>query len=486
MCVSDGFGPASQAYARQFAQERRGLGPTGMTSLDKLLVGSVRTRSASNLITDSAAGATAYSCGRKTYNEGVGVGADGKPCGTVLEAAHRAGYRTGLVVTAPITDATPAAFSSHAAFRWDEDLIAQYQIGNYTLGRSVDLMFGGGMCAYKPQSVLGSCRKDERNLFDEARDNYGWTVSNGRAGFDALSTRDGHVNTQKAKLPLMSLFADKSLAFDVDRNPASEPALHEMAAKALAILDQATRDDPDSKGFFLMIEGSRIDSAAHVNDAVAHVHEILAYHKMIQVVRDYVDAHSEDTVMVSTSDHETGGVTLGRQVGPNYPEYAWRPEVIDRVQNSTGAISNAIMHDSDDRDEEQDSVLLRFLREVVIDKWLGIEDVTASELFRLVQASTGADLQDVLRDIISERAKIGWTTHGHTAVDVNLYAHGVNADRLRGNHENTDVGQFIAEQLELDLDAITELIKDEPVRPNRPAVDSFQPDSIEHIYHNLY
>jgi len=96
-----------------------------------------------SLITDSAAGATAFACGIKTYNRGIGVDPRGRACGTVLEAAKRAGYVTGMVVTAKVTDATPACFASHVLYREYENAIAEQLIGNGPLNRTLDLLFGG-------------------------------------------------------------------------------------------------------------------------------------------------------------------------------------------------------------------------------------------------------------------------------------------------------------------------------------------------------
>ena len=96
-----------------------------------------------SLITDSAAGATAFSCGIKTYNRGIAMDPLHRPCGTILEAAKRQGYLTGLVVTSKITDATPASFASHVIDRGYENAIAEQLIGNGPLNMTVDLLFGG-------------------------------------------------------------------------------------------------------------------------------------------------------------------------------------------------------------------------------------------------------------------------------------------------------------------------------------------------------
>jgi alkaline phosphatase len=142
--VSDGMGPASLSLTRSFRQYTEDLPIGDGLVLDQHFIGSSRTRSSSSLVTDSAAGATAFSCGKKSYNGAISILPDHTPCGTVLEAAKKAGYMTGLVVTTSLTDATPACFASHARIRSEEDLIAEQEVGNHPLGRVVDLMFGGG------------------------------------------------------------------------------------------------------------------------------------------------------------------------------------------------------------------------------------------------------------------------------------------------------------------------------------------------------
>jgi alkaline phosphatase len=104
------------------------------------------------------------------------------------------------------------------------------------------------------------------------------------------------------------------MSYEIDRDNSKEPSLAEMTKSALETLNAATLNDPASPGFFLMVEGSRIDMAAHSNDPGTHAREILSYHNTVAVVRDFVNAHP-DTIMVSTSDHETGVCSLDR-TGP--------------------------------------------------------------------------------------------------------------------------------------------------------------------------
>lgn len=304
--VSDGMGPTSLSLTRSFRQVESGLPIEDVLVLDQHLIGSSRTRSSSSLITDSAAGATAFSCGKKSYNGAISVLPDHSPCGTVLEAAKKAGYMTGLVVTTRITDATPACFAAHVNRREEEDRIAEQMIGDYPLGRVVDLMLGGGMCHFLPNSTKGSCRKDDKDVIEMAKDK-GFNYIGNRKDFDGLGSGGA------VKLPLLGLFAPTDIPYEVDRRNMNNiyPSLDEMAQTALNALRDATRDS--DQGFFLMIEGSRIDHAGHGNDPVAQVHEVLAYDKAFASVLDFLDKDDVEGVLVGTSDHETGGLATARR-----------------------------------------------------------------------------------------------------------------------------------------------------------------------------
>ena len=304
--VSDGMGPTSLSLTRSFRQAHSALAPDDVLVLDKHLIGSSRTRSTSSLITDSAAGATAFSCGFKSYNGAISVLPDHSPCGTVLEAAKRAGYMTGLVVTTRITDATPACFAAHVNQREEEDKIAEQEVGYHPLGNVVDLILGGGRCHFLPNTTTGSCRRDDKNVLLMAS-NKGFTYVADRAGFDGLN------HGSPVKLPLLGLFAGEDIPYEVDRRNMEDvyPSLDEMAQTALKALSEATKDS--EKGFFLMIEGSRIDHAGHGNDPVAQVHEVLAYDKAFASVLEFLDKDPTDGVLVGTSDHETGGLATARR-----------------------------------------------------------------------------------------------------------------------------------------------------------------------------
>ncbi|BFZ55997.1 hypothetical protein PYCC9005_003039 [Savitreella phatthalungensis] len=406
MMVSDGMGPSSLSLARSVAAITGDLEPDSQQLfLDLHMIGTSRTRSSDSLITDSAAGATAFSCALHSYNNAIGVDKHGRPCGTVLEAAKRAGLATGLVVTSDITDATPASFSSHVRNRSSENVIAQQQIGDIPLGRTVDLMLGGGYCHYLPQSNPQSCRTDERDLFTEARNN----------GFEVVGK-----DLEISSLPALGLFAPWNLDYEIDRT--DQPSLEQMAIKALDMLE---RQSPH--GFFLMVEGSRIDMASHANDPAAHARDVLAYNRAFRAVHRWLDGRG---ILIATSDHETGGVATGLQLTPLYPPYEWFPQALVDTKHSTEWLAPRIR---DRRD---------------IEEGLGF-DVTQGQADQVLSSSNRAY---ALSKLVSERARIGYTTHGHTAADVLIFG---NTDHMRGNHENIEIGGFLASALRVDLEPIT-------------------------------
>lgn len=460
--VTDGMGPASLSLARSFKQFRDELPFDDMLTIDKHLIGSSRTLSNSSLVTDSAAGATAFSCGLKTYNGAIGVTPDKVPCGTILEALKLQGYLTGLVVTTRITDATPAAFSAHADYRFQEDLIAEQQLGEYPLGRMVDLILGGGRCHFLPASVEGGCRRDNRNLIKESQEKGGWSYVGNRYEFDGL---DGGKNVT---LPLLGLLAATDIPYDLDRESSEYPSLAEQVKVALTALSKAT--EKSDKGFFLLIEGSRIDHAGHHNDAAAQVREVLAYDEAFKEVLNFVDKTDTETVVISTSDHETGGLVTARQVTPNYPNYLWYPGVLLNCTHSGEYLTSKIMGFNEENSEYES--FSQFIIKEIIEKDMGIKDYTKEEMSTIKDASKdGNKLLYVLNNMISVRSQTGWTTHGHSAVDVNIYAYTNSRiieeklfsvkpyTGLLGNHENVEIGFFMERLTDVNLEEVSKLVR---------------------------
>lgn len=454
--VSDGMGPASLSLTRSFRQHTEGLEYGDTLHLDKHFWGSSRTRSSSSLVTDSAAGATAFSCATKSYNGAISMLPGYTPCGTVLEAAKKAGYITGLVVTTDITDATPACFASHVNYRGQQDEIALQEIGQGPLDRVVDLMLGGGRCHFLPNTTEGGCRQDDIDVIELAQKDYGWNYIGDRPAFDEFWE-----GKKEVPLPMLGLFAPTDIPFELDRRNMNDvyPSLSEMAKTALRALEKAT--EKSDKGFFLMIEGSRIDHAGHGNDPSAQVREVLEYDKAFKAVLDFLDESKTEGVLVATSDHETGGLAVARQLNADYPQYLWYPQVLANATASSEHLARRLWQHIAKSAFEDASIedLKNYINEELVIPGLGISDAADEELSAV--ASHPELAQPIFAEMISVRAQIGWSTHGHTAVDVNVYSSGgPGTDAIRGNVENTDVGRFLHEYLGVDVEAVTKELRE--------------------------
>lgn len=417
--IPDGFGPASLTLARLASGEP--------LALDGILTGTVGTTSANSYITDSGASASAYATGHKVNNSAISVDTLGRPLGTVLQGARDRGMLTGLVTTTEITHATPAAFAAHVPDRAMTESIA-----TQLLDHRVDLLIGGGRHYFLPDP--DGRRGDGRNLIEEA----------GGLGYQVIL--EGVALPGNVRLPLLALIAEGHLAYEIDRHRTDEPSLAEMTRLALDLL--ATGDD----GFFLMVEGGRIDHAAHSNDAAGHLHDILAYDDAVRVALDFARADG-NTLIVSVGDHETGGMTVGRD-----GQYFFRPDVLLESTGSVEWIADEAFRRAGDAESLTVDILADVLREAA--PLIGDLD---EEDYRLLEAALPyPERWSAMRyamHVVSRSANVGWTTPGHTAVDVTLHAYGPGSHRLAGFLENHEVGRIVAELLEIDLDALTERVR---------------------------
>ncbi len=239
-------------------------------------IGFIKTQSSDNFITDSAAGATAFSTGEKTYNGAIGLDSLKKRKLTILEIAESNGLSTGLVATCAMTHATPAAFIAHQPSRTMNEAIAYDFIKT-----DVDIVIGGG------QHYFDS-RKDGYNLLDSLK-NKGYEVVDSTVDFTKLKSSKFYAFTNNYHVP----------SIKDGRGNLSEKA----SLKAIDVLSK------NKKGFFLMIEGSQIDWGGHDNDADYIAREMVDFDITIGKVLDWAEKDG-NTLVVITADHETGGFAL--------------------------------------------------------------------------------------------------------------------------------------------------------------------------------
>ena len=287
LLIGDGTGPQQFGLLMDWA-DAAGKSPTAFERLANAgTTGALRTAPADEPLTDSAAGATALACGVSTVNGAISVDPSGKKLTTCLEDARAKGRRTGLVTTTTVTHATPACFAAHVGNRGEEGEIAQQYVHQ---GLGADVTFGGGR-KFFPESLLAEAGEK------------GWKLVQTREELAALPA-----GTQKA----LGLFSKSHVPYAIDRDQPGEaqaPSLADMTRKALEILSQ------DDKGFFLMVEGGRIDHACHGNDAPAALGELREFDDTIALCEEFRAKHP-DTLVIVTADHETGGLTVTTGMPP--------------------------------------------------------------------------------------------------------------------------------------------------------------------------
>ena len=280
--IGDGMGEEHRKAARLVK-----VGSAGKLSMDNMPTrGFLQTHSADNLITDSAAAATALATGVKTNNGVIGLDANLGFVPTILEDAKNQGKLVGLVTTVHITHATPAAFSSHVENR---DMMTN--IALQMLNADIDVLLGGGEDEFLPISENGCYpeageRDDGSNLIQVAI-SIGYTYVCDLPSFRAIDS--------SSSLKLLGLFGDEGMI-----RPFS-PSLAEMTQSAIDILSKKP------KGFFLMVEGGQIDWASHDNDAANAISDTIDFDEAVEVAKQF-SLIDRDTLIIVTADHETGGM----------------------------------------------------------------------------------------------------------------------------------------------------------------------------------
>lgn len=285
--IGDGMG-AEQIKAASFF--RTGIADT-LSFSDFPVSGEVITASASSSITDSAAAATAMATGIKVDNGvlSVRVPGDGSEAETLLEIADTAGKGTGLVTTAYLTHATPAAFGAHEPSRSNFPEIA----ADYLSDSRPDVMMGGG--------------------------ENGLTVIDAEAAGYATATTASELSAHPGEtLPFAGLFGETNMPYEYD-GTGTLPGLTEMVTKTLEMLSGF------EEGFFLMAEGGRIDHAAHDNDLERMVYETIEFSDAVEAAVAWAEERT-DTLIIVTADHETGGLLVESNNGMDMmPSVSWLP-----------------------------------------------------------------------------------------------------------------------------------------------------------------
>ncbi|MCO4321629.1 alkaline phosphatase [Aliidiomarina quisquiliarum] len=406
LIIGDGMGmPYLTAY-RYFKDGRAHTAATDVerTVLDRYFVGTASTYPADDTwVTDSAAGATALATGIKSYNGAISVDAEQNHLPTMMEIAKDRGYLTATVATTRLTHATPAGFFTHVRSRRMENEIARQYATPRADGQYVfDLIIGSGSNKFRFTNDDG---KQVDYLNDMTRGGVRVVES-----YEALQTQH--------RLPVAAFIHENNFPYVID----DKPRLKELVTEALRLIEA------DGRPYVLMIEASMIDWCGHANDIACAMHEMLELDLALEHLVGYVEGRN-DTALVLTADHSTGGLTLGAD-----GQYQWRAAQVNRIQRSLRVLAQELaelpMIDWHDIISENIPFPLSTDQQAELDR---VAAITGDEQWK--------EINTVLIDIVRFHTGTGFTTGGHTAEDVPVIAVGPWAAKFRGQQDHTDIAK---------------------------------------------
>lgn len=434
--IGDGMGVNQVNVTEMFqadAQEGR-IGVIPLQFSQFPVINMATTYCSTSPVTDSAAAGTALSTGEKTYSGAIGVDVNKNPIQTIAERAKKAGKKVGVASSVSLDHATPAAFYAHQPSR-----SMYYEIALDLPKANFDFYAGGGFVS--PHTTY---KKEEAPsiypIFEEA----GYTIARGYNDFKAKAP--------SAKKVILIQEEGKdvgSIPYAIDRKE-GDLTLAQITESAISVL---TKDN--KKGFFLMVEGGKIDWACHSNDAGTAVQEVIDMDEAVKVALDFYKKHPKETLILITADHETGGITLGSS------SYYANLKVLKHQKQSQDALSEEIKALRKQRDhkvtwEEVKELLGRtmgFWKEVPVnwenekilrDSYEASFNSKANQEMEKRMYSISEPLASAAIKVMSRIAYVGWSSGDHSGGYVPVYAIGAGAQLFGGKLDNTDIPKRIA------------------------------------------
>jgi alkaline phosphatase len=441
-CVPDGTSVSDLALARWY-QSYLYPGRTRL-NVDPLLCGMVKSHSSNAVISDSAPAMSAYMIGYLCQTKFLSmyppadagrdlVAVDSlrayAPCITVMEAGRVVrNMATGLVFTCELPHATPAATHVHWFNRGDYGVIQEQMVHN-----SIDVVIGGGAGLLTPGQEAFLVQDGHEVLRNDLQ---GMRAAKGRKLWALFGE---------------TRFARTSMSNDWDRDTAREPSLAEMTRKAIELLSK------NEQGFFLMVEGSKIDWSSHRNDPVGILSEMLAFDAAMKEVIDFARADGE-TLVVICPDHGNGGVSIGNSRSDGNYDRLTLEELVAPLAKCTKTSEFLT---------EYLSLLPRDSIQPVIQRYWGIADIAPDVIERVNEAREAYQgniqnpgkkdaFNDVIARVLQSRTRIGFTTRGHTGEDVFLAIYHPRDERLTGLVTAPEVNRYLRDALGIgSLDELT-------------------------------
>ena len=409
-------------------------------------VGTAVTFDSNSFAPDSASTATSIATGRKTYSGSINVDETGTvEYETIAEQLKaQKGYEIGVITSVNLNHATPAAFYAHQASR-----SSYYEIGLEMVESDFDYFAGGGLL--DPTGSEG----DQTDLYQLAQE-AGYTVARTYAEADAISA-----DTDKAIIIEENLADSDAIPYEIDRTD-DMWSLADYVEKGIEVLDNDT-------GFFMMCEGGKIDWACHANDAGSSIHDTQALADAVQVAIDFAAEHPDETLILVTGDHETGGLTIGF-AGTDYDTY------LDLLENQKISYakfdSDYVASYKENKTPFED--VLSDIEELFGLKAQGAADdklvLTEYEMEQLRAAyeksvngtaasqyeqeeyvlyGTYEPLSVTITHIINNKSGISFTSYSHTGLPVAVLAEGVGAENFSGYYDNTQIYEKMADLLNI-------------------------------------
>lgn len=421
-------------------------GPKRLNFMNFDVAGSAVTYDSCSFAPDSASTATSIATGYKTYSGMINVDLTGStPYETIAEKLHsQKGWKVGIVSSVNLNHATPAAFYAHQASRNN-----YYEIGEELVNSGFEYFAGGGL-----KKVTGP-DKDKTSLYDLAA-NAGYKVTYTQADAEAVTAADGKV------ILIDEHLADSdAMDYEMDRQD-GEWALADYVKKGIDVLDNDT-------GFFMMCEGGKIDWACHANDAGATVNDTLALADAVQVAIDFAKQHADETLILVTGDHETGGLTIGF-AGTDYDTYLdslasqnisyaqFDEQYVEKYKENHTSFEDAMKDveklfglklsgDENDRLVLTDYEVQRL--RTAYEFAMTDPDVEEYTQEQYVLYGTYNPFSVTVTHILNNKAGVDFTSYSHTGLPVAVFANGAGEDAFNGYYDNTEIYQKMASLLEV-------------------------------------
>lgn len=435
---------AAEVYANALSSKDAGIKKLGFSKFP--VAGLTTTYDAGSIITDSASAGTAIATGRKTLSGVINMDPGKKVAyKTIAEYAKEAGMKVGVVSSVSIDHATPAVFYAKTPSRGN-----MYDIA-VQLGKSGFDYFGGGGLA-QPRGK----GKDQPDAVELAKAQ-GYAYVNSKADFQALKPGAGKVWAVNATLQDSS-----ALPYDIDRAE-DDLSLADFTRKGIELLS----DGKD--GFFMMVEGGKIDWACHANDAAASIRDTLAFDAAVAEAVAFAAKHPDETLVVVTGDHETGGMSIGfagtqystffdKVAGQRMSFVAFDEKVLKPYKAATA------------KDKAKIEDLLPAIKDAFGLEPSMLNPVQMDQIRRAFARSMGNEVERAVKEeeyllyggyepltvklthTMNQLAGIGWTSYSHTGVPVATFASGARADLFGGYYDNTEIFAKLADAMALKVE----------------------------------